>query len=125
VRRLASDPAVVVTGRVDSVAAYVAHAQVAVAPLQIARGIQNKVLEAMSMAKPQVVSPGALAGIAAVHGTHLLCAETARDWVEACVDLSRNPARGNAMGQAARQLVLERYSWPAQLERLDQLLVRA
>jgi len=124
VRRLANDPAVVVTGRVESVAAYVAHAQVAVAPLQIARGIQNKVLEAMSMAKPQVVSPGALTGIAAVSGTHLLCAESSKDWIDACVELSVNRARGTAMGQAARQLVIERYSWPAQLEKLDQLLIR-
>jgi sugar transferase (PEP-CTERM/EpsH1 system associated) len=124
VRRLGDDPAVVVTGRVESVAAYVAHAQVAVAPLQIARGIQNKVLEAMSMAKPQVVSPGALTGIAAVHGTHLLCAESSQEWVEACVKLSLDPARGTAMGQAARALVIERYGWPAQLEKLDQLLGR-
>jgi len=123
VRRLGDDPAVVVTGRVDSVAAYVANSQVAVAPLQIARGIQNKVLEAMSMAKPQVVSPGALTGIAAVPGTHLLCADSPQDWIEACVELSLNPARGRAMGLAARQLVIERYGWPAQLEKLDQLLV--
>jgi len=124
VRRLGDDPSVVVTGRVESVAAYVAHAQVAVAPLLIARGIQNKVLEAMSMAKPQVVSPGALAGIDAVPGTHLVCAKTPQEWVKACVELSLDPVRGTAMGRAARQLVLERYSWPAQLERLDQLLNR-
>ncbi len=57
VRALASDPAVVVTGRVDDVRPYLQHARVVVAPLRVARGIQNKVLEAMAMAKPVVVTP--------------------------------------------------------------------
>ena len=58
-----NDTAVIVTGRVDDVRNYVAHADVVVAPLRIARGIQNKVLEAMAMARPVVVTSAAMEGI--------------------------------------------------------------
>ncbi len=122
VQRLANDDAIVVTGRVDSVAAYLAAAHLAVAPLQIARGIQNKVLEAMAMAKPVVVSPGAMTGIAARSGEHLICAETVSEWVEACIDLFVDHEKASRLGRNARQLVLERYTWDAQFARLDQLL---
>jgi sugar transferase (PEP-CTERM/EpsH1 system associated) len=122
VRKLGELPGVLVTGRVPSVAAYLAHAQVAVAPLRIARGIQNKVLEAMAMAMPIVVSSGALTGIRARPGEHLILAETPREWAEACVELVRNPEEARRLGQAARKLVLDEYTWEAQFARLDRLL---
>ena len=122
VRRLTDDPSIVVTGRVESTAAYLAHADVAVAPLLIARGIQNKVLEAMAMAMPVVVSSGALTGIAAVNGKHLVCANSPDDWAKACVELVRDPGRARELGAAARQRVQQAHSWPAQLARLDRVL---
>jgi polysaccharide biosynthesis protein PslH len=122
VRKLADDAATVVTGRVESTAAYLAHADVAVAPLLIARGIQNKVLEAMAMAKPVVVSNGALTGISAISGHHLICAETPTDWSEHCLALIRDPERARQLGDAARRRVQEVHSWEAQFERLDRLL---
>jgi glycosyltransferase involved in cell wall biosynthesis len=122
VRKLGELPGVLVTGRVPSVAAYLAHAQVAVAPLRIARGIQNKVLEAMAMAMPIVVSSGALTGIRARPGEHLILAETPREWAEACFELVRNPEEARRLGQAARKLVLDEYTWEAQFARLDRLL---
>ena len=69
VQALAALPGVTVTGRVPDVRPYLAHAAAAVAPMRIARGIQNKVLEAMAMARPVVVTPDALEGIAAHPGT--------------------------------------------------------
>ena len=122
VQQLANDPSVIVTGRVASVAAYLAHSQVAVAPLRIARGIQNKVLEAMSMAMPVVVSPGALTGIAATSGVHLVRADTPAEWIEACVTLVNEPERAHRIGRAGRALVMEAYTWEAQFLRLDHLL---
>jgi sugar transferase (PEP-CTERM/EpsH1 system associated) len=113
---------VIVTGRVPSVAAYLAHAQVAVAPLRIARGIQNKVLEAMAMAMPIVVSSGALTGIRARSGEHLICAETPQEWSDACIRLVRDRGEASRLGQAARKLVLDQYTWEAQFARLDRLL---
>jgi sugar transferase (PEP-CTERM/EpsH1 system associated) len=122
VRRLGELAGVVVTGRVPSVAAYLAHAQVAVAPLRIARGIQNKVLEAMAMAMPIVVSSGALTGIRAKSGEHLICAETPQEWSEACIRLVRDREDARRLGRAARKLVVDEYTWEAQFAKLDRLL---
>ena len=122
VLKLADGNNVLVTGRVESVAAYLAFTQVAVAPLRIARGIQNKVLEAMAMAIPVVVSPGALTGIAAKPGIDLVCADTAHEWLRACVDLVHDSKRAQQMGESARQLVIKLYNWDAQFARLDKFL---
>ncbi len=78
VRRLASSPGVRVTGAVSDTRPYLAHAACAVAPLRIARGVQNKVLEAMAMARPAVVTTSALEGLRAVSGQELLVAELRR-----------------------------------------------
>jgi sugar transferase (PEP-CTERM/EpsH1 system associated) len=112
---------VAVTGTVPDVRPYIAHAKVAVAPLRIARGIQNKVLEAMAMATPVVVSPQALEGIDAEPGTELILADGAAAFVEAVSNLLSRQA--DAMGRAARAKVERQYSWPSNLacigERLE------
>ena len=125
VKELARDPAITVTGRVESVAAYLAHAQVAVAPLQIARGVQNKVLEAMAMALPVVASKGAMTGIAATPGENVVCADEPPQWIDACLRLLGDSAEARRIGSAARKLVLERYNWEAQFDRLDRLLAES
>jgi sugar transferase (PEP-CTERM/EpsH1 system associated) len=121
VRDLASLPGVTVTGTVPDVRPYIFHAQAAVAPLRIARGIQNKVLEAMAMATPVVVSPQALEGIDAEPGLDLVLADGAEAFVDAVSGMLH--ARQNAMGRAARQRVERQYSWPSNLacigERLE------
>jgi sugar transferase (PEP-CTERM/EpsH1 system associated) len=122
VKDLAGEPSITVTGRVESVASYLAHAQVAVAPLQIARGVQNKVLEAMAMALPVVASRGAMTGIAVTPGRDVVSADEPREWIDACLRLLGDPAEARRIGNAARRLVLERYNWEAQFARLDALL---
>jgi sugar transferase (PEP-CTERM/EpsH1 system associated) len=121
VLELAKRDGIVVTGTVPDVRPYIAHAQVAVAPLRIARGIQNKVLEAMAMATPVVVSPQALEGIDAEPGTELVLAQDAAGFVQAVSNLL--PVRETAMGLAARAKVERQYSWPSNLacigERLE------
>jgi sugar transferase (PEP-CTERM/EpsH1 system associated) len=121
VQALAEQDGVIVTGTVPDVRPYIAHASVAVAPLRIARGIQNKVLEAMAMATPVVVSPQALEGIDAEPGTELVLAEDEADFVEAVAALLSVPEHG--IGQAARARVERQYSWPSNLacigERLE------
>jgi sugar transferase (PEP-CTERM/EpsH1 system associated) len=121
VQALAQQERVVVTGTVPDVRPYIRHAAVAVAPLRIARGIQNKVLEAMAMATPVVVTPQALEGIDAEPGTELVLAEDENDFVEAVTALLSVPAHG--IGQAARAKVERQYSWPSNLacvgERLE------
>ena len=117
VQALARLPGVVVTGTVPDVRPYIAHAQVAVAPLRIARGIQNKVLEAMAMATPVVVSPQALEGIEAIPGTDLVLAIDAAGFV---AEVSALLAVTNtAIGQVARSKVEKLYSWPSNLARIE------
>lgn len=120
VQALASRPGIVVTGTVPDVRPYVMHADVAVAPLRIARGIQNKVLEAMAMARPVVVSPQALEGIHAEPGADLLLAPDAQTFAGAVNDLLASP--DPALGERARRTVIERYGWTSNLSRIDALL---
>lgn len=121
VQELAKQANIVVTGTVPDVRPYIAHARAAVAPLRIARGIQNKVLEAMAMATPVVVSPQALEGIEAEPGRELVLAHDAAGFAQAVVTLLARS--GNDMGLAARARVERKYSWPSNLacigERLE------
>jgi glycosyltransferase involved in cell wall biosynthesis len=123
VRALASDPAVVVTGRVDDVRPFLQHARVVVAPLRVARGIQNKVLEAMAMAKPVVVTPAMVAGMSARDGVELESAPDAPRFADKVLALM-DAGRANAMGAEARSRILRDYTWAASYSRLDTLLER-
>lgn len=120
VRALASDPGVFVTGRVPDVRPYVAHANAGVAPMRIARGIQNKVLEAMAMGKPVVVTPDALEGITAEPGVELLLADGADAFAARCLEAAGPD--GQAIGQAARQRIERDFSWEGRLRGFDAML---
>jgi sugar transferase (PEP-CTERM/EpsH1 system associated) len=116
VQALGQHPGVTVTGTVPDVRPYIAHAAVAVAPLRIARGIQNKVLEAMAMARAVVVSPQALEGIDAEPGSELVLAEDAPAFIDAVnVLLASQDGALEAIGLAARAKVQRRYSWSSNL----------
>jgi sugar transferase (PEP-CTERM/EpsH1 system associated) len=120
VQALAARPGVHVTGTVPDVRPYIAHARVAVAPLRIARGIQNKVLEAMAMARPVVVSPQALEGIAAEPGRDIVLAQDAGQYISAVNALLS--AADTTIGPAARKKVVDLYGWASNLSRVDSLL---
>lgn len=115
VRRLAGE-AVIVTGEVPDTRIWLAAAAVCVAPLMLARGIQNKVLEAMAMARPIVASRAAAEGID--HGGTIAVADGDRDFVDKVIAALSGPAAN----PAARAQVLDRYDWNARLAPLDQLL---
>ncbi|HEX2117507.1 MAG TPA: TIGR03087 family PEP-CTERM/XrtA system glycosyltransferase, partial [Alphaproteobacteria bacterium] len=89
VSALAARPGVVITGRVPDVRPYLAHAAAVVAPLRIARGIQNKVLEAMAMAKTVIATPQAAEGIEGQDGRDLLVPPTADAFAQATVQVLR------------------------------------
>jgi len=114
---LASSPYIEVTGFVDDVRPYLAHASVAVAPMRIARGIQNKVLEAMSMALPTITSPQGYDGINAIKGKELLVVEDTNEWVGTITNLLTTKSEA-AMGAEARSLIVKEYSWNGSLSRL-------
>lgn len=120
VQALGQTAGVTVTGTVPDVRPYIAHAAVAVAPLRVARGIQNKVLEAMAMAKPVVVSAQALEGIDAAPGNELIMAETAAEFASTIAALLSHT--DPALGAAARVRVQQSYSWSNNLARIDEQL---
>ncbi len=114
-------PGVVVTGTVPDVRPYLQHAALVVAPLRVARGIQNKILEAMAMARPVVASKACADAIDARTGSALVSAAQASDFVQEMDALLKAPARAAALGQAARRRV-EASSWATHLGRLDRYL---
>ena len=121
VMALASDH-VVVTGTVPDVRPFLRHASVVVAPLRLARGIQNKVLEAMAMGVPVVASTECAGPVDAVPDRDFLTAGTVADYQRQIERLLQSPEQAAAIGKAARAQVLARYSWDAHLSRIDRYI---
>lgn len=122
VQRLAGRDGIELVGQVPDVRPYVASAAVAIAPLRIARGVQNKVLEAMAMGKAVVASPQALEGLQASPGVHALAASNPAEWVEALASLLSNAESRQSLGTAARRYVEEQHDWTRCLEPFTALL---
>jgi sugar transferase (PEP-CTERM/EpsH1 system associated) len=122
VRALATRPGVHVVGAVADMRPYIAHASVAVAPLRIARGIQNKVLEAMAMARPVVASVEAFEGVRARQGRDLLVADGAKQTIARIEDVLAG--RHAELGASARRAVAVAHDWRATLQRLDAALAQ-
>ncbi|MEW6428237.1 MAG: TIGR03087 family PEP-CTERM/XrtA system glycosyltransferase [Thermodesulfobacteriota bacterium] len=122
VRSLADRDNIRVTGFVHDVRDYLATADICVAPLLIARGIQNKVLEAMAMGKPLVCTPQALEGIEAQNGEEAMVEKEPQGFADQICRLLSDRDLANAIGQRARRLMERRYSWEQNLNRLDAVL---
>ena len=122
VSELSALPGVQVTGAVDDVRTWLAGADVVVAPLRIARGIQNKVLEAMAMAKPVVASNAAAEGIAATNGTHYFVEPDVEAEASRVIALLSDPAKSRKIGESARAHLNQNYGWAGQLAALDELM---
>ena len=113
---------VVITGTVPDVRPYLQHAAVVVAPMRIARGVQNKILEAMAMGRPVVAASDCVAAISAVDGQELLAAATASDYVKAIQGLLDQRDQAANIGAAGRRCVAQRFSWDAHLAGMDRHL---
>ncbi|MGA8260133.1 MAG: TIGR03087 family PEP-CTERM/XrtA system glycosyltransferase, partial [Arenicellales bacterium] len=122
---LGRTPGVLVTGFVEDVRAYLAEAAVCIVPLRIARGIQNKVLEAMAMGKAVVATSQALEGIRASAGKDLLVGDSEEGFAEAVLRLLRDPDGAREMGKSARACMEKHYSWDSNLAFLDEILPSA
>lgn len=123
VQQLANFSGVTVTGAVADIRPYLQHADVIVVPLRIARGIQNKVLEAMAMARPVVTTSFALEGISAEVGREVQVADTAPEFAEQVIHLLNS---SDAMlGIHARHFVETHFSWAASLPKVLTLLERS
>ncbi|MDO9386745.1 MAG: TIGR03087 family PEP-CTERM/XrtA system glycosyltransferase [Thiobacillus sp.] len=121
VLELTRQPGVVVTGSVPDVRPWLAHAACAVAPLRIARGVQNKVLEAMAMARPVVASAQAAEGIRAEAGRDFVLAQGEAEFAHAVVAQLQTPASA----APARDCILAHYDWVRNLSTIDPLFEAA
>jgi glycosyltransferase involved in cell wall biosynthesis len=124
VKALASHPGVAVTGFVDDPREFLARAAVSVAPLRIARGIQNKVLEGLAMGLPVVGTPSATQGVEGEPGRDFLLANTVDEQVAAIERLLADPNFARALGRRGRQFVEDKYDWERVFDPLDALLAR-
>jgi len=115
VRALEARAGVDVVGAVDDIRPWIGSADMVVAPLRIARGIQNKVLEAMAMARPVIASGAAAEGIVAQSGAHFMVARDDTAMIDAICALAVDRDRAAAIGAGARAHMLQHYQWDAQL----------
>ncbi|MDF8332240.1 TIGR03087 family PEP-CTERM/XrtA system glycosyltransferase [Novosphingobium cyanobacteriorum] len=122
VRALAGVNGTQVTGAVPDVRPWLAGASLVTAPLAIARGVQNKVLEAMAMARPVLLTTAAATGIPATDGAHFVIADGAPALAARALALLADPAAAQAMGRAARAFVLQSCAWESVLAPLPCLL---
>jgi len=124
VQRLAEVQGVEVTGFVDDTRTWLGKASLSVAPLRIARGIQNKVLEAMAMGLPVVGTTCATQGVEGLDGRDFRVQDEPEGFAREVVDLLRSPERALELGRAARRFVEATYDWEVVFGPLDELVAR-
>jgi len=122
VRGLASRPGIRLSANLPDLREAVSSAEIYVCPIRFGTGLKNKMLEAMAMEMPIVAyHPGSTAGIDCVPEKHLLTATNPREFAERAIELFRHPARAEQISKAARQLVLENYSWDSRARTYEEL----
>ncbi len=122
--KLGELPGVTVTGSVPDVRPYILRSAAMVAPLNIARGTQNKILEAMAMGVPVVSSRIAAGGVDALGEEHFLVADTPMQYADAILRLVEQPAERERLSRAGRERMLSHHAWPRSMERLDGIIDR-
>lgn len=126
VLRLANRAGVIVTGEVPDVRPYLEKSKVAVAPFRIARGVQNKILEAMSMELPVVGTPETFKGIAATDADGIRTADDPVTFARHVVAfLLADVEAQRCVAKQARSFVVKHHKWEEQGERLEQILIDA
>jgi hypothetical protein len=124
VKALAELPGVSVTGSVPDVRPYVLRSALAVAPLSIARGTQNKILEAMALGVPVVSSDTAAGGVDALAEEHFLVAANPEAFAQAILRVLDSPEERARLAENARQRMLDKHSWASAMNRFDGIIER-
>jgi sugar transferase (PEP-CTERM/EpsH1 system associated) len=122
VRRLARHAGIEVIGEVPDVRPYVRRATLVVVPLRIARGIQNKVLEAMAAGKPVIASPQALEGLLVTPSEHVCRAATPAQWTSRILTLLSDDSERRRLAAAGQAFVSGHHQWESCLEPLEEWL---
>jgi glycosyltransferase involved in cell wall biosynthesis/VanZ family protein len=121
IQELASED-VVVTGYVDDIRDFYQLADICVVPLRMARGVQNKVLEAMAMGKPVVTTSKVQQGIHAMPERDFLLANTPQEFVRQVLRLIQDQDLAYELGQRGRNFVIQNFDWEINLKKLQELL---
>ncbi|HSQ05267.1 MAG TPA: TIGR03087 family PEP-CTERM/XrtA system glycosyltransferase, partial [Burkholderiales bacterium] len=124
VRKLGDLPGVTVTGSVPDVRPLLRRSALMVAPLNIARGTQNKILEAMAAGVPVVTSSAAAGGVDAVGGEHFLVADEPAEYEEAILRLLSDPSERQRLATVGRERMLSHHNWQSSMRRLDGVIAR-
>lgn len=124
IRALGQLPGVTVTGSVPDVRPYIRGSAAMVAPLAIARGTQNKILEAMAMGVPVVTSRAAAGGVDAEADHHFLVADTPQELAAAILRIVADPAERARLATSGRERMLSHHAWPNSMQRLDTIIER-
>ena len=124
IRKLGELPGVTVTGSVPDVRPYLNRSALMVAPLNIARGTQNKILEAMASGVPVVTSAVAAGGVDALREEHFLVANTHEEQAAAVLRILENPAERERLALAGRARMLSHHDWSRSMQRLDRIIER-
>jgi sugar transferase (PEP-CTERM/EpsH1 system associated) len=124
VRRLGELPGVSVTGSVADVRPYLQRSALMIAPLNIARGTQNKILEAMASGVPVVTSRVAAGGVDAADPEHFLAASSPDEYAAAILRILDDPVERQRLSRAGRARMLSHHSWDKSMQRLDAIIDR-
>jgi sugar transferase (PEP-CTERM/EpsH1 system associated) len=117
---------VIVTGFVEDVRPYIDKATISVCPVLRSTGILNKVLQAMAMEKAVVGTSCSFTGIkGAISGKNMVAAENPAQFAENIIYLLQNPDKRKTIGQNARRLVVNSYSWERTAEKFEILYQQA
>jgi glycosyltransferase involved in cell wall biosynthesis len=124
-QRLAVDPRVEVTGYVDDIRSYIGRAHVMLSPLLYGVGLQNKVLEAMALGTPSVVSKRSAAALSACDGQDILVAEHAQEFATHALRLFQEPQLHASLESNGRRYVEQQHRWEVMTARLLNIYERA
>lgn len=119
IQRLGEDPRIKVSGWLADIREAYAQGQIFIAPLKTGSGQQNKILEALSMARPCVTTSLVNNAIGAIAGEEMRLGDSSEELAEAVLDLLANPTEANEMGQKGRAKVLKSFSWARSIEALE------
>jgi len=122
VRDLVKVPNVSLTGYVPDVRCFIRNATISIAPLRIARGTQNKILECMAMGVPTIATPEAAKGVQCVPGRDLLVAGNPPSFANQVIQVIDNPQLRKRLAEAGRLQIEQVHTWKRSLEILDSIL---
>jgi glycosyltransferase involved in cell wall biosynthesis len=125
IREIARWPGIRLSANLPDLRYALCSSRVYVCPMRYGTGVKNKLLEAMALGLPIISYPEAIKGIGCTSGKHLLVADDAEEFARLALDLLNNPERAEAIGRAARRLVVENFSWELRAEKFEELYRRA